>query len=246
MSGYRRSEPAFCRGCGKPWTPGADACAACGEAMLVAPVAGGDPRAVPKAKAVLLAVSIVVAVRWLAFAFVDDWTSLGGQLAWHGLGGIACAVVVLSAPAWLPGGMRWPRLTAAPRHWLVAAAGGAGLAFVLGQYGSGPWDSILTLTPASVWTGDGTGWIAVVLGGIVAEELVFRGVLVDGLAPSAGLRNAAIASAMLYAVLTIHPALALLGIGAACLRVWSDSAGPGIVLRLAAATTWLAWLGGTV
>ena len=246
MSGYRRSEPAFCRGCGKPWTPGADECGACGEAMLVAPTAGGDPRAVPKAKAVLLAVSVVVAVRWLAFAFIPSWTSGSGQLAWHGLAGLTCATVLVLGPVWLPGGMRWPKLTATPAAWIVAAVGGVGLAVLLGQYGSGSWDTILTLTPGSVWTGDGAGWIALVLGGVVAEELLFRGVLVDGLTPSAGARNSAIASAMLYAVLTIHPALALLGIGAAALRAWYISVGPGIVLRLAAATTWLLWLGGTV
>lgn len=240
MNGYRRIEPAFCRGCGTPWVPGADACPSCGEAILREPPATGDPRALPKLRAVIIATTVLVAAHWSGMIGVD---SALHPNRWLAITAAALGMVVVTARWWLPGGTSSFGMPRGPMPWLVAVAAGIGLPIAYGLLVGLPDDGLpLLTTEVALWYADfGPWWVALAFVGIVLEEAFFRGLLFDGVAAIGGPRNAAIASTLLFALMFIDPVLTLLGALAAILRAWSGSVGPPLLLRLAAAGTWLLW-----
>jgi len=240
LSGYRRIEPQFCRGCGEPWTPGTDACPSCGEVIFRAPLPSDDPRALPKLRAVLLVTGAVIVARWVALVNL-----LGSPqpALWIAFTTGVLAVVVLSSPWWYPGGL--PKsMTARPRAAALAIAAFAGVALPAivallgdGVLGGSVVEAVLAMGGLQV------GLIALAIGAIAIEEALFRGLLFDGVAAIAGSRNAAIASALLFAVAMLDPLSIALGAAAAVLRAWSGTLAPALVLRLVALGAWIAWSG---
>lgn len=225
MNGYRRIEPAYCRGCGTPWTPGADACLSCGEVIARDAVAGGDPHGPRKLRVGLLTAIAVVGLSWsipllgydAVTAALLDYT---GALA--SIVGLALVVARFTFPGGLGPILERPRRSLA---W--AEAVGAGLAtggvlvLVVGV------DTVPFLAPNA-------GATALLLFAALAafEELLFRGVLFEGVEAFAGKWNAVIASTLLYGLMRLSPPLVLLGLVASLLRLRSGSAWSAVVFRL--------------
>lgn len=245
MSGYRAVEPAFCRACGTPWTPGAPSCTSCGEALLAAQIRGPEPHAVPRVKRVLIASGLVLCASWLGLG--GGLVALEGspvELAayapwlWSLAVGCSCALAVLTAVLWLPN-----RASMRPKAWLSLPEPtdiGLTLVLCLVTGGLGLWmqDSELAvllygLSPLAAL--GSPSWVPIV-GALVAlmfVELFLRGVVFDGLVPLAGRTNAAIGVAILSAVLYLHPLTIVLGATASALRLRSDSVWPGYTVGLA-------------
>jgi membrane protease YdiL (CAAX protease family) len=163
-----------------------------------------------------------------------------------GASAVACLLALLAAPLWFPG-FDLRRLSpgrASIGHWAAGIGVGGLLAFGLVQL-FGPGHVLWTMLPSFIADLEDARvvWLGVVVVGIVVEELLFRGILVDGLTGVSGERNAAIASVLLFLVHTLHPFLLLHAAAAAGLRVWSGSPWPGIALRVVASLGALALLG---
>lgn len=243
MTGYRRVEPAFCRGCGAPWTPGATACPSCGEALLREAAPTGDPRAVPRLRAVLITSALLLAARWGALVAVPLIILSASDLGWLFAAIGASVLAVLTARWWYPGSLPsslWAR--GRPSAWMIAVVAGVGLPLALASsLGIDQFTVPVFFGEALVLLGDlDAQWIAVLVVMIVAEEAMFRGLLFDGVASLGNARNAAIASTIVFAILSLDAAYAVLGAVAALLRLKSGSVWPGVVLRLVAGATWLA------
>lgn len=86
-------------------------------------------------------------------------------------------------------------------------------------------------------------WVALLIASIVAQELLLRGLLFDGVAAVGGRINAAIASVLVFGLFSLDPFGLLFAAGAAGLRGWSGSVLPGILLRLLATLALLAACG---
>lgn len=230
MSAYRRVEPAFCRGCGRPWVAGADVCAACGESIVAAATAT-DPQAPRKLRAALIAVSLVLGVRWIVlFLLVDEPASAAET--WLTVAAATMALVVLSARAWYPG--RWWAGGEGPRRIVGSALGlglglACGLAFAFGELGIGGFGGELAITLA----GDVPAWIAVAVVVALLDELLLRGILFDGVAAIGGTANAVIAGALVSGLAAFDPFAAVVGGVAGLLRGWSGSLAPSLAFRLA-------------
>jgi membrane protease YdiL (CAAX protease family) len=241
LSGYRRIEPQFCRGCGTPWVPGADACPSCGEAIARLAPSTGDAWALPKVRAVLVVAGVMLLARWGSASSVELLIEHQWCLA---LTGILATLAVVSARWWYPGRMPHP-LWGRPRAaaWPLALVVGLALPLGVGALVGRPADVLLITSPDLVfwYGGQPWWWIALAFVGFAFEEAFFRGLLFDGIAAIGGTRNAAIASALVFALVVFDPFLVLVGIAAAMLRAWSGAVAPSIVLRLVAAGAWLGW-----
>ena len=240
--GYRRIEPAFCRGCGTPWSPGANTCRQCGEALTAAGVQGADPHAVPFAtRAMGLAVALV-GLRWLTVWMVwpDTLEPLllvrGSWVAW-GAFVLPAALVVATAHLWLR--PRTPR--ADMRGWMW------GVAALLGLLGGAtawlPHDDLVGLLrgfePAIAWTlGLGLAGFGAALVLAALDEMVARGVLQGALEPLAGSANAAVATSVFSLCTSISPA-SLVSIGAASwIRARTGRVGPALAVRVLSTAVW--------
>ncbi len=228
MSAFRRVEPAFCRGCGRPWAAGADACPSCGEAIAAAPVEM-DAGAARKLRAALVAASLVVGARWIVLLVL-----LKGDLATAGRGWLT-ALAVLAALAvgtsrlWYPG--RWRG--GEGRRVAPAIAGALGLALVAGVAIGGVAGSFLGAEPALALAADAPLWMAVAAATVLLEELFFRGIVFDGVAAIGGVTNAAIAASVFSALASFDPVAAAIGAVASVLRAWGGSVGAALAFRAA-------------
>ena len=225
MTGYRRIEPAFCRGCGTPWVPGADACSSCGEAIAREPARTGDPYALRKLwVGIALAVG-VIAISWVTSLLAMD-ALLDAPVAWiAGTLGVYGLVLLVTQFAFR-GGLK-PILRAPPRK---AAWGEAIVAGLVVAGGMVLLDEHSQMPGAFALSGV-AGLVAfAVLAGL--EELLFRGILFEGVAAFGGKWNAAIASTLLFCLMFFTvPAIAL-GLAASLLRVRVNSVWPVVVFRL--------------
>lgn len=227
MTGYRRVEPAFCRGCGVPWTPGSDACPACGEAMSRAPTQGGDPRATLKFKRALAATLLVISCVWGVLLWESDESSTFFVTA----GSLASVIAVVTAPLWYPKATQVLLVAGRPVAWLLGGGLGLGLAYVHDAL------DVLADMPLLVdigWWEPGASLILVLgvrLVTIVAEEALFRGLLFDAVTGIGTRGSAVVASALLFGVCVLYPPMAVIGLVAAVLRAWSGSIVPGIAMR---------------
>lgn len=243
MNGYRRIEPQFCRGCGRRWTPGQDACPQCDEVLFRPAVAGPDPHGLSRLRAGLIAAFVVIVARWGVLlgaglaAFVEP--------AWMVAHGAVASVAILAAPWWYAGG--WPkslRTMGRGAAWLVAPIVGVGVPLIgLSIFGPPGLERQLWMREAIVLgSGDPLAWLAALVVLIVLEEVLLRGLLFDGVASISGPRNAAIASIILFAMLVGEPMQIVFGAIAAGFRLWSGSVGPAVVVRVVASVTWLLYL----
>ena len=228
MTGYRRIEPAFCRGCGTPWTPGADACPSCGEVIVRDAVAGGDPYGPRKLRVGLLSAVAAMGLAWAIPLFGYDNVTANFVEWTAGLAGIV-GLVLIVAQFMFPGGLG--PILAAPRRgssWLEAAGAGLVLGgafvFVLEV------DTVPFLAPSA-----GATALVAFAALVVFEELLFRGVLFEGVEAFAGKWNAVIASTLLFGLMRLSPPVAALGLVAALLRLRTGSAWSAIAFRLVAA-----------
>lgn len=228
MTGYRRIEPAYCRGCGTPWTPGADACLSCGEVIARKAVAGGDPHGPRKLRVGLLTAIAVVGLAWSipllgydnVMASLIEWTA-----ALAGIVGLALLLAQFRFPGGLVPILALPQRKSAWLEALVAGlVVGAGLALLV------DFDTVVFIVPASSFTA-----VALFAGLVVLEELLFRGMLFEGVEAFAGRWNAVIASSLLFGLMRLSPPLVFLGVVAALLRLRTGSAWPGVVVRLVVA-----------
>ncbi len=242
MSGYRRLEPGFCRSCGQPWTPGADACPSCHE-VLFRTAPHTDPHALACLRRVLIAAFALLAVRWavLLAPGIVHATALQGLLAL----GAAMAAAVVTARWWFSGKLGAAlRMTAPPWAWVAALGLGAGVpvafAYGLGITNIGGFVG----GPAAIayYEGHGLAAVGLIIALSAFEEIFFRGLLFDGVERMAGRASAAMASMVVFAFFTIDPFLLLVGGLATGLRAWSGAFGPALVLRVLGAVTWLACL----
>ncbi len=236
MNGYRRVEPAFCRGCGIPWTAGADACPGCGESITAVPPKPQDPHALPKFKAVVIVGGLVFAARWLGLVPALSVVSSAESL-WMLTLGLPTVLAVLTAPRWFPKLDSAPWWRGAPAGaWVVAGLALVPIACVDVLVHFAPDFAFRSLGSAATFSSHGWGWLGMglVLGGVVFEELLFRGLVFDGIRPIGGSTHAAIASALWPALLTLSPASALAGIVSAGLRARTRSLLPSLLMRIGA------------
>ena len=82
-------------------------------------------------------------------------------------------------------------------------------------------------------------WIVLGALGLVVEEVVFRGVLYDGVEALGGRTNAAVSVTVLSALMSLNPLFAVSAAAAALARAWSGSLVPALALRI----TWVVGLG---
>lgn len=228
MSAFRRVEPAFCRGCGRPWAAGADACPSCGEA-LAAPQVEMDASAARKLKAALVAASLVVGARWIVLlVLLEGELAVAGQ-GWLTAMAVLAVLAVGSARLWYPG--RWYGGEA--RRMAPAIAGAVGLVLGVGVVLAGVTGSLLGAEPALALAADAPLWIAVAAATVLLEEVLFRGIVFDGVAAIGGATNAAIAATVFSALASFDPAAAAIGAVASALRAWGGSVGAALAFRAA-------------
>jgi membrane protease YdiL (CAAX protease family) len=223
-----------------PWVPGADACPSCGEAIARQAPSTGDAWALPKLRAVLVVAGVMLVARWAtassaSLMFDHVWT--------FALVGVLATVAVVSSRWWLPGRASWSWAPTRPAAWAIAPVVAVALPLGLGALIGRPQDVLPVTSPDLVFFFGGLpwSWIALAFVGFAFEELFFRGLLFDGIAAFGGPRNAAIASALIFALVAFDPFLVLVGIAASAMRTWSGGVTPAVVLRLVAAGTWLSW-----
>ncbi len=230
MSSYRRVEPAFCRGCGKPWTPSADVCPMCGEALAAAQVATGDPRALPRFRAAVVVGLLLVTLRWISFGLFPEY---GPEVnpEWSGILIAPALIALLTARWWFPGG--WKPVGSRPRPLAVIASILAGVALVALAIFADNGELAIALA------GGVPHWIILGGLGLVVEEVVFRGVLYDGVEALGGRTNAALSVTVLSALMSLSPLFAVSAAAAALARAWSGSLVPALALRI----TWVVGLG---
>jgi membrane protease YdiL (CAAX protease family) len=240
MTGYRRVEPSFCRGCGAPWTSGADACPQCGEVVWRPPVVRDDPHAIARLLGVVVAALAVVAVRWITLLQLEDGTSevLQSALLWPLLTGL---LAVATVRLWYPGPLR-PRVLdgGSARAWAVAVGLGVALPCVayvgLGQARLDEigWGRGLP-AGADLW------WIAMPFAALVVEEILLRGIFTAGVAGVSGERQA-IAASVVISLLLIPDVVSLaLVVAAGVMRGVTRTVVPGIAMRCIAVGVWLAY-----
>src|SRR5690606_6732310 len=247
MSGYRRVEPAFCRGCGRTWDPGADNCRSCGEVIVRESTVATDPRVVSRLKMSIIAVSIVTATTWVAA--IKSLSAEPSLLLVEGLRLLLCALAILTVGLWYAGGRSASLRTLGPprrRAVALAAAVAVGLtlplAWWLGFVSCDLWFWLLTAEAEVLYAGEPMVWVVVLLLGTAFEELLFRGLLFDAVEEIGGARNAFIAVALIFAVSTLSPAYAALGLIATGLRYFSGSVAPAIVFRWVASAVGLGFV----
>ena len=244
MNGYRRAEPAFCRGCGRAWAPGADSCGECGEVLERASTVSNDPRVIARLKSTIIAAFSVMAVSW--FVLLRGNANDPSLLFAVGLRAGLCALLVVTVGLWHIGG-RSASLRSLGRDGRrvgpMVAAVLLGLALPA-AYGFGfaaddLWFWLLTAEAEAFYAGEGLVWVAALLLATAFEELLFRGLLFDAVEEVGGARNAVIASVVVFAFVTFSPTYALLGLVAAGLRYVSGSVAPAVVFRWVASSMWL-------
>lgn len=243
MTGYRRVEPTFCRGCGAPWTPGADACPKCAEVLWRPPAVSDDPLGVPRLRAVVIAALAVVTIRWGALLAIDDWelVAADAQRNAYAIPTLAALLIVVTARLWYPGALPGG---------LFARGSGRALLLAIGLGVLIPAGAFAVLgAPAMAaigWGGDleggvATYWLALPLVAIVVEEMLLRGLFFSGIARISGERQAAAASVVMSLLLLLDPVSLVLAVAAAALRVGSGAVGPAICVRLVATIVWLTY-----
>lgn len=223
----------FCPRCGAPWQPGWSTCQLC--AHSAAPVARVE--AAPRGR--------VGDALWVYFLLLASFAILffgpatvDGELTVMAIDTLVVLACVVAMRRRLTLGVT---TAGRPVWYLVAIAFGC-LTFLVATGCVEGLASLLGLQPVRMSAGfldEGYGWGVVVLASVaqpaIVEELAFRGIILGALRSTLSSREAVVVTALMFMVLHLavasFPHLLLIGLALGCLRVWSGSLWPCVLMH---------------
>lgn len=218
----------FCSRCGAAWNPGWSDCLACKPAAAPAPARRGGIGDALLVYFLLLGSFVLVLI---------DGGSSGTEMFIQALD---TAIVLLCAIG-MNGRLNLGVTRLGRPIWYAAAVGlGVATFLVATVCVEGlVWLGIEEIRTVDGFLADGYGWgvmvVAIVVQPAVIEELAFRGIILDALRTTLSAREAVIVSAMMFMVLHLavasFPHLLLIGLTLGCLRVWSGSLWPCVLMH---------------